>query len=117
MLQVRMIDARDEIEGVVQNLVDEHIDKSKSAEASAKPSEKPGIHLSASAAANGKHPQPTSLRKGVAPGSFVDLLVTKGNRETGEIFSSDCITQQVWPFSGCILYSLNFTKASNINGE
>ena len=90
-----MIDARNEIEAVVQNLVDEHIDKSNSSEAAAKPSESPGIHLAASGATSGKYAQPTSLRRGVAPGSFVDLLVTNGNRETGESFSSDCITQQV----------------------
>ena len=98
MLQVRMIDARTEIEAVVQNLVDEHIDKSNSAEASVKPSESPGIQLSASGAVSGKYAQPASLRRGVAPGSFVDLLVTNGNRETGETFSSDCITQQVEHF-------------------
>ena len=95
LLQVRMIDSRTEIEGVVDDLVNEHIDKLNTAAASKKLNEAPDIHLSADGSANGKHPQPASLRRGVAPGSFVDLLVTKGNRETGEKFSSECITQQV----------------------
>lgn len=90
-----MIDAREEIEGVVQGLVNEHIDKMNSAEPSKKQSEGAEIHLAANGAASESYVQPASLRRGVAPGSFVDLLVTKGNRETGEIFDSDCITQQV----------------------
>lgn len=36
----------------------------------------------------------TTVRRGVAPGSFIDLLVKRGNTETGQKFSKECIVQQ-----------------------
>lgn len=37
----------------------------------------------------------STVRRGVAPGSFIDLLVKRGNTETGQKFSKECIVQQV----------------------
>ena len=37
----------------------------------------------------------TSAKKGVAPGSFIDLLLKKGKTEAGQKFSQQLIVQQV----------------------
>ena len=90
-----MIDARCEIESIVSELVDEHI-RALESEASRSHDEESRTCLAANIAANSKHAQPALPRRGVAPGSFVDLLV-KRNRtpKNSETFSSECITQQV----------------------
>ena len=36
------------------------------------------------------------LRKGVLPGSFIDLLLKGADRRTGEAFSDSVMAQQVW---------------------
>lgn len=88
-----MIEARREIESIVGGLVDEHIKLLN--EASTQPKMGASLHLDARMAANGKSALPASYWGGVAPGSFVDLLVTKGIHDSSETFSSECITQQV----------------------
>ncbi len=42
---------------------------------------------------------PRKARKGVEPGSFMDLLVQAKSRITGEGFSDVCIVQQAGPFN------------------
>ena len=93
LLQTRFIAARTEVEGVVRDLVVSHKEKVASQDPAADVASRvDSSHTNGTVNGLG---QSTKIRRGVAPGSFIDLLVQRGNTETGQKFSDECIIQQV----------------------